>query len=123
MDFSAANAALIEALGEPVEVTVDGVTTVMQMAFRPAYVGESLGKIAIERPDPELLAGAADWAALGAVNGDRLSVRGADYIVMDAQPDGNGGMRIQLASPPAAYEPVNIRITSADATRVTGGSA
>lgn len=103
MDLSQANSALVEAFadGETVTVTVGETSFEIEAAFRSPWTGETVAGLAVERPAPELLVAAAVWAATGASNGDRVTARGADHLVMDVQPDVDGGVVVTLSGAPA----------------------
>lgn len=96
MDRTAFNDAVIAQFGEPVTVTVGAVQTSINAAFLAPYKGDTVGNVAIERLDPELRLTDTVWTALGAAQGDTVSVRGITYTIAEIRPIYGGMVTLVL---------------------------
>lgn len=96
VDYTGMRNGLLAAYGEPVTVTVGAVNTALTGAFLAPYVGMDLGGVPVNRPDPQLIARSAEWAATNAQNGNTVTRTAVSYTVVDAQPADDGLTTVTL---------------------------
>lgn len=96
VDFTGLRSGILASFGEPVIVTVGGVEYPLTAAFLAPHVSQDLGSVPVNRPDPQIVAKTADWAATEAGNEDTVTRGGVRYTVVDVQPDDAGLVQITL---------------------------
>ena len=96
VDFTGLRSGILATYGEPVTVTVGGVEHPLTAAWLAPHTGDDLGGVPVNRPDPQAVARAADWAATHAENEDIITRGGIRYTVVDVQPDDADLVQITL---------------------------
>lgn len=96
VDFTGLRSGILASFGEPVIATVSGADFPLTVAFLEPYVGTVLGGVAVNRPNPQLLAHADDWLKTRAKNGDRVLRAGMEYTVVSAEPSDDGTMLVNM---------------------------
>jgi hypothetical protein len=77
--------------GQPVTVIVGTEETVLTGIFTAALVGgQDPTRSPFGRPDPRVAVSATEIVATGASAGDRVTVEGNAYVIVDLVPDGGG---------------------------------
>ncbi len=91
VDYTGMRRSLLATFGEPVQVTVGGVTSPLTAAYLAPYQGVDVGGVQVNRPDPQFLVETALWAATGAGAGNTLTRADATvFTVVDARPEDDG---------------------------------
>ncbi len=90
VDFTGLRSGILASFGEPVIVTVGGVEHPLTAAFLQAHVGQDIGGVPVNRPDPQIVLRTADWEAIEAQREDIVTRNGIRYTVVDPQPADDG---------------------------------
>lgn len=96
VDFTGLRSGILASFGEPVIVTVGGVEHPLTAAFLESHVGHDIGGVPVNRPAPQIVASAADWAAIEADREDMVTRNGIRYTVVDPLPSDDGMITITL---------------------------
>ena len=96
VDFTGLRTGILASFGEPVIATVGGVEHPLTVAWLAPHVGQDIGGVPVNRPDPQCVANANDWAAIESGTEDIITRAGIRYTVVDVQPDDDGLTLITL---------------------------
>lgn len=96
VDFTGLRSGILASFGEPVIVTVGGVEHPLTAAFLEPHVGQDIGGVPVNRPDPQIVVRATDWATIEAEREDIVTRNGIRYTVVDPQPSDDGLTTITL---------------------------
>lgn len=97
MDYGLTTAAILATQGEPMTVTVGGTPHPITAAFLAPHMGATFAGVPINRPEPQLLARAADWLATGAGPGDTVERGATVYTIVDnVVADDSGSVLVPL---------------------------
>lgn len=84
--FADDDVAILDDVGD--EATINGIT--IQGAFDAPWIGAQLGSTRTDIGDPQFTARDVDVDVVGVQRGQVLNFDGADYDIVDIQPDGTG---------------------------------
>lgn len=96
VDFTGLRSGILASFGEPVIVTVGGVEHPLTAAWLAPHTGQDIGGVPVNRPDPQCVARASDWAAIEAGTEDIITRAGIRYTVVDVIPDDADLVQITL---------------------------
>ena len=96
VDFTGLRSGILASFGEPVTVTVGGVEHPLTAAFLEPHVGQDFGGVPMNRPDPQIVVCATDWAEIEAEREDIVTRNGIRYTVVDPQPSDDGLIVVTL---------------------------
>jgi hypothetical protein len=90
VDFTGLRSGILANFGEPVIVTVGGVEHPLTAAFLEAHVGQDIGGVPVNRPDPQIVTRTEDWEAIEAEREDIITRNSIRYTVVDTMPTDDG---------------------------------